>query len=135
MIELTSKLNYDKVIELAMYLSFEAKLNDKYVWRAIEDAILQHLHLYELKHICQIQWAVTQMKPKFTSARLDNMLYNLANEKIESGTMSVDDFHHITQGFRMKKTKDMYMKLRQILVDDKDRLVSSPQKGNEKQWA
>ena len=59
MIELTTKLNFDAVIELALYLAFEVKLNDRYVWRAIEDAALANLHLYELKHVCQIQWAVT----------------------------------------------------------------------------
>lgn len=52
MIELTSKLNFDAVVDLALYLSFEAKLNDKFIWRAIEDAALENLHLYEVKHAC-----------------------------------------------------------------------------------
>jgi len=48
------KLNFDAVIELAKHLSFGAKLNDKFVWRAVEEAILHNLHLYDLKQICQI---------------------------------------------------------------------------------
>jgi len=52
MIELTTKLNFDAVVDLALYLSFEAKLNDKYIWRAVEAAALDNLHLYELKHSC-----------------------------------------------------------------------------------
>ena len=58
-IELAGKLNFDAVVDMAMYLSFEAKLNDKYIWRAIEAAALENLHLYEIKHSCQMSWAVT----------------------------------------------------------------------------
>jgi len=39
----------DAVVEVALYMAFEAKYNDKYVWRAIEEAALENLHLYSLK--------------------------------------------------------------------------------------
>ena len=52
MIELTTKLNFDAVVDLALYLSFEAKVNDKYIWRAIEGAALHNLHLYDVKNAC-----------------------------------------------------------------------------------
>lgn len=67
MLLLIPKLQYDTIIELAYYLSFESQVNDKAIWRAVENAALENLHLYELKHTCQLQWAVTQMKPKYTS--------------------------------------------------------------------
>ena len=79
MINVTQKLNYDAVVELALYLAFNEDLNDKQIWRAVEEAALQNLHLYELKHTCQLQWAVTQQKPKYTSARFDNMLFQIAS--------------------------------------------------------
>ena len=129
LIDLVPKLNFDAVIELALYLSLEAKLNDKYIWRAIENAALENLHLYELKHSCQMQWAVTQLKPKFTSARFDTLLFQSARAKVESGAVSVDDFHHIMQGHRNKKSKDMYLKLKQVLIDQKDKIIPRPQKG------
>jgi hypothetical protein len=53
-IESTSKLNFDAIVELALHLAFEAKLNDKHIWRAVENAALENLHLYELKHTCQL---------------------------------------------------------------------------------
>jgi len=59
LIEMAPKLNYDAVIELALYLSFEAKLNDKGIWKAIENAALENIHLYSLKDSCQMQWACT----------------------------------------------------------------------------
>lgn len=52
LIEAADKLNYDAVVELALYLAFEAKLNDRQIWRAVENAALANLHLYELKHTC-----------------------------------------------------------------------------------
>ena len=52
MIDLIPKLQYDSLIELGMYLGFEAKVNDKHIWRAFEDAALDNLHLYDLKHAC-----------------------------------------------------------------------------------
>jgi hypothetical protein len=52
MVELVPKLNYDALIELGLYLAFEAKVNDKQLWREFENAILENFHLYELEHIC-----------------------------------------------------------------------------------
>ena len=46
------KLNFDAVIELSYYLAFKAKLNDKQIWRAVEGAILENFHLYDLRHTC-----------------------------------------------------------------------------------
>jgi len=34
------KLNYDAVVELALYLAFEAKVNEKYLWREVENVVL-----------------------------------------------------------------------------------------------
>lgn len=135
LIDMIPKLNFDAVIELALYLSLEAKVNDKYIWRAVENAALENLHLYELKHTCQMQWAVTQLKPKFTSARFDTLLFQSAREKVESGAVSVDDFHHIMQGHRNKKSKDMYLKMKKVLIDGKDKIIPRPQAGGEKKWA
>lgn len=120
MVDMVPKLNYDALIELGLYLSFEAKLNDKQLWRAFENAILENFHLYDLQHICQIQWTVTQLKPKYTSQRLDVMLHNFARERIEQGNISLVDFHDIMQGFRNKKSKDFYLKLKAIMIDQKE---------------
>jgi hypothetical protein len=46
------RLNFDAVIELALHLSFEAQLNDKAVWQAIEEAALKDLHLYDTRQLC-----------------------------------------------------------------------------------
>ena len=125
MLDLVPKLNYDALVELGLYLSFEATLNDKQLWRTFENAVLENFHLYELQHICQIQWAVTQLKPKYTSQRLDVMLHNFAREKIDQGNISLDDFHDIMQGFRNKKSKDFYLKLKAIMIDQKEQLIGS----------
>lgn len=53
-IEMIPKLNYDAVVEAALYLALEVELNDKEIWRTIENAALDNLHLYELKHTCQL---------------------------------------------------------------------------------
>lgn len=75
MIHLIPKLQFDSLIELALYLSFESKVNHKYIWKEIENSVLENLHLYELKHVCQLQWAVTQLKPKYTSSNFDKQLF------------------------------------------------------------
>jgi hypothetical protein len=59
LIEPSKHLSFDAVIELTLYVAFEAKLRDKHIWRAIEAAILQNFHFYELKHTCQLQWGVS----------------------------------------------------------------------------
>ena len=118
-----------------MYLSFEANVNDKLIWRAFEDAALENLHLYDLKHTCQLQWVVTQHKPRFTSQRFNNMLYKIASDKLDSETVTTEDIHHILQGHRSKKSVDFYLKVKKILLNSKEQLFGQPQEGNEKQWA
>lgn len=38
LVELIPNLNHDQIVYLALHLAFEVNLNDKPVWRAIEDA-------------------------------------------------------------------------------------------------
>ena len=42
-------INHDQLVDLALYLAFEAKLNDKSVWRQLEAACYDSLHLFSLK--------------------------------------------------------------------------------------
>lgn len=135
LLALIPQLNYDAVVELALYLALEAELNDRQIWRAIEEAALTNLHLYEVKHMCQLEWAVTQLKPKQTSARLDNLLLNEVRQKVEKRAITADEFHYILQGFRNKKSKDLYMKLQAMLGDSKHILVPQKEEGKEKAWA
>ena len=64
-----------------------------------------------------MQWACTQLKPKYTSSRFDNLLFNISSQKVDKGAISNEDFHHIMQGHRNKKSKDMYLKLKQMLIE------------------
>lgn len=121
---------------MALYLSFETDLNDKLIWRAIEDAALENLHLFDLKNSCKLHWALTSQKPKMTSARLDNLLSKMALDRIESGIESADDFHHIFQGHRNKKQIDIYLKLKKDLIEKKQFLNPTPKEGGDMvKWA
>lgn len=42
------KLNHNVLIDLALYLAYDAKCNDKQVWMAIEDASLASLHHFNI---------------------------------------------------------------------------------------
>lgn len=102
------------MVNLALHLSFDAKVNDKQIWRALEDAALESLHHMTLQQICQLEWASMEQKPKFTSSRFNNFLINKATEAIE--TASATDLMNILQGFRKRASKDMYMKIRKTLI-------------------
>lgn len=61
-------------------------------------------------------------------------MFQVTREKVESGAISQEDFHHIFQGNRNKKSIDIYLKLKKHLIDKKD--IFNPKKeGNEKEWA
>lgn len=55
-------------------------------------------------------------------------------EKVEAGAITLDDFHNIMQGHRNKKSKDIYMKLRKLMIDNKD-FLNPKHKGQEQIWA
>jgi hypothetical protein len=64
LLDIIPNINHDQLVDLSLYLAFEAKLNDKDVWRAIEDASLTSLHLLNITEMSQLEWASTQLKPK-----------------------------------------------------------------------
>jgi hypothetical protein len=41
---LIPNLNHDINVQLALFLAYDAKINDKEIWRAIEDAAVASLH-------------------------------------------------------------------------------------------
>ena len=49
LLDVVPHLNHDTLIELSLYLAFENKHNSKAVWRAIEAAGYESLHLLTLK--------------------------------------------------------------------------------------
>lgn len=59
-----------------------------------------------------------EMKPKYVNARLNNMLVNKALEVLDK-TTNVQDIIDISQGFRKRQSKDMYMKMRKALLEKK----------------
>lgn len=52
LVDLIPNLNHDQIVFLALHLAFEVKLNDKAVWRAIEDAATASQHLLDTTQVC-----------------------------------------------------------------------------------
>jgi hypothetical protein len=78
LVEVIPNLNHDQLVHLSLHTAFESKINDKAVWRAIEDAAISAMHLLTLTQVSQIEWATTQLKPKQTTARLNTLLMQRA---------------------------------------------------------
>jgi hypothetical protein len=85
MLELIPRLNHDVVINLALHLAFDAKVNEKEIWRAIEDSAVSSLHHLTLTQVSQLEWATMELKPKKTSSRLNTLLQKRAIDAIGSG--------------------------------------------------
>ena len=83
LLEIIPNLNHDQVIDLSLFLAFEAKINDKAVWRAIEDAAENTVHLMYLTQVCQLEWATNQLKPKQTTPRLGTLLMRVAQDNVD----------------------------------------------------
>jgi len=64
LLEIIPRLNHDITVELALNLAYDAKVNDKVIWRAIEDASIASLHHMTLTQVCQLEWATMELKPK-----------------------------------------------------------------------
>ena len=52
LLDIIPNINHDTLIDLALYVSLELELNSKEVWRAIEAAAYESLHLFTLKQVC-----------------------------------------------------------------------------------
>jgi hypothetical protein len=106
LLEIIPNLNHDQLVHLALYLAFEAKINDQQVWSCLEDAALATLHLLDVTQMCQLEWASTQLKPKRVSPRLNTLLIQTVLEKAD--TLSPEDLMDVMQGFRNKENKTLY---------------------------
>jgi hypothetical protein len=51
LIQIIPNLNHDQLVHLSLHTAFETKINNKEVWRAIEDATLAALHLLTLTQV------------------------------------------------------------------------------------
>jgi hypothetical protein len=120
LLEVIPNLNHDQLVHLSLYLAFEAKLNQKSLWKAIEEASLATLHLFSTTQIAQLEWASTQLKPKQTSARLNTLLIKTALDKISTATPT--ELMHTMQGFRNKENKGLYQAVRKTLVERRSNL-------------
>jgi hypothetical protein len=98
-----------------LHLAYDAKVNDHDIWRAIEDASVASLHQLTLTQVSQLEWATMELKPKQVSARLNTLLQKRAVEAID-GSPSLSDLLDVLQGFRQRKNKDMYMRIRKQII-------------------
>jgi hypothetical protein len=57
--EIIPQLQHGQIVDLALYLAFESKLNDKTVWRTLEQAAEESIHLMDLRQICKLEWATS----------------------------------------------------------------------------
>ena len=112
------RLNHDTLVETALHLAYDAKINDKQIWRAIEDAAVVSLHHMSLTQVCQLEWATMELKPKQVTPRLNTLLVKRAIETIDT-TTSAADMIDIIQGFRQRKSKDLYQRTRKVIIAKK----------------
>lgn len=76
-----------------------------------------------LTQISQLEWATMELKPKQVTSRLNTLLMKRAIEAIDSGSAAtVSDVIDIIQGFRQKKSKDLYQRVRKALIARKNQL-------------
>ena len=101
------RINHDVLVQLSLHLAYDAKVNDKQIWRAIEDAAVASLHHMTITQVAQLEWATMELKPKHVTPRLNTLLIKRALETIASST-SADELIDVIQGFRQRKSKDMY---------------------------
>ena len=130
LLEVIPNLNHDILVLLSLHLAYEAHVNDRALWRAIEDQALASMHHMTMTQVCQMEWATMEQKPKQVSARLNTHLQKRAIEHIEKATAS--ELIDILQGFRQRKSKDMYQRIRKSLIDRKTALFPQVQAGQEK---
>lgn len=94
------------MVDVSLHLAYDAKINSREIWRAIEDQCLKVFHHLTLLQKCQLEWATRELKPKQTTARFNTMLMKPVLEAID--TASVEELMYIMQGFRRKRNKDLY---------------------------
>lgn len=77
------QLNHDVLVQLALHIAYDAKINDKDIWRAIEDASYAGLHHMTITQVSQLEWASMELKPKHVTPRLNNLLMKRAIEAVD----------------------------------------------------
>ena len=70
-----------------------------------------------LTQVCQLEWATMELKPKQVNSRLNTLLMKRAIEAIDQGAAKTpEDIIDVSQGFRQRKSKDLYQRIRKALI-------------------
>lgn len=76
----------------------------------------------DLRRICQLNWALTFLRPKHCSKRTLDMFLAQCLEAAEAGIHDPELFMFIMQGSRNRRSSDLYLKMRRNLITNKEKL-------------
>jgi hypothetical protein len=119
-LDLIPNLNHKIFPAFIMKSYFELSLNDKRLWIAMEQEILNNLHHYTNIELCQINYIANLNCPKYTSLHFRQLLKDTIYKQLESNTLSMDELFTISFAFRNQKNFNFYDKVSENFVKRKE---------------
>lgn len=122
-LQLLPKLNHKTLPPLILNSFFDLSLNDKRLWIAMEQEILNNLHHYTIAEVCQIAYISTITCPKYTTTNFRQLLLDTVFRELEGNTISLEDIYTIAFAFRNTKNKMLYDKIAECFIKRKNEFL------------
>jgi hypothetical protein len=128
LLDLLPKLNHKTLPPFILTSFFEISLNDKRVWIAMEQEILNNLHHYTITEICQIAYIATITCPKYTTLNFRQLLLDTVYRELEGNTVDLEQIYTIAFAFRNTKNKILYDKIAECFIKRKNQFIGEKEK-------
>jgi hypothetical protein len=127
-VDLIPYTNHLVLPNLLMNMFYNLGLNDKRIWIAIEQEVLNNLHHYTIKDISKIHYISTISSPKYASLNFRQILYSTVLEQMNK--LPLEDLFHVAMGFRMIKEKKLYDKLAHVFMSRRNEFLAENKPAN-----
>jgi hypothetical protein len=129
-LELLPKLNHKTLPPFIQNSFFDLSLNDKRIWMAIEQEVLNNMHHYSMTEICQIAYISTMTCPKYTTLHFRQLLLDTVFRELEGNTISLENIYTIAFAFRNTKNKMLYDKIAECFIRRKNEFIADKAPAN-----
>jgi hypothetical protein len=114
-LDLLPQINHKNLPNLLMTLFFDYGVNDKRLWVAIEQEIMNKLHHYDIIDLSKIYYISYMSSPKFSTINFRQQIYQKVYGELNN--CSLEELYAVCLGFRMCKEKNIYKRIAEIFIE------------------
>jgi hypothetical protein len=121
-LDMVPNISFKSYPNLLMTMFFDYGVNDKRLWVAFEQEILNNLHHYDIIELSKVYYISYMSSPKYSSLNFRQLIYQKVYNELDN--CSLEELYAVCLGFRMCKEKNIYKRIAEIFIEKKHQFAS-----------